>query len=103
MHPVGMEQNQAEKELHRIERELNAKPPAKPPKTGKVSSGDADKPPKHSSLDAVLVGAVLLAAIGLITVLGENLNEKQKVQLSSGSIGGAIGLLVGYGIGRVKP
>jgi len=51
----------------------------------------------------VIVGAVLLAAIGLITVVGENLNAKQKTQLSSGAIGGAVGLLIGYGIGRIKP
>ena len=98
-----MDKTPAEKELDRIERELDSKPPAKPPKAGKLSTGDADKPPKHSSLDAVLVGAVLLAAIGLITVVGESLNAKQKTQLSAGAIGGAMGLLIGYGIGRIKP
>lgn len=98
-----MDKTPAEKELDRIERELDSKPTAKPPKAGKLTAGDADKPSKNSSLDAVLVGAVLLAAIGLITVVGESLNEKQKVQLSAGSIGGAIGLLIGYGIGRIKP
>ena len=102
-HPVRMEKTPAEKELDRIERELDSKPPAKPPKDGKLTAGGAEKPSKHSSLDAVLVGAVLLAAIGLITVLGESLNEKQKTQLSSGAIGGAVGLLIGYGIGRIKP
>lgn len=98
-----MDKSPAEKALERIERELDAKPPAKPPKDGKLTAGGAEKPSKHSSLDAVLVGAVLLAAIGLITVLGERLNERQKIQLSAGSIGGAIGLLIGYGIGRIKP
>ena len=97
-----MEKPPAEKELDRIERELDSKPPANPPKDGKLTAGGAEKPSKHSSLDAVLVGAVLLAAIGLITVLGESLNEKQKTQLSSCAIGGAVGLLIGYGIGRIK-
>lgn len=94
-----MDKTPAEKELDRIERELDSKPP----KAGKLTAGGADKPTKQPHLDAVIVGAVLLAAIGLITVVGESLNAKQKTQLSSGAIGGAVGLLIGYGIGRIKP
>jgi len=92
-----MPESNAEKELHRIEQELNAKaePPASESRVAKINRS-------QPHLDAVLVGAVLLAAIGFITVVGESLSPKQKTQLSSGAIGGAVGLLVGYGIGRIK-
>ena len=51
----------------------------------------------------MIVGAVLLAAIAFITMLGESLSPKQKTQLTAASMGGAAGLLVGYGVGRIKP
>ena len=50
----------------------------------------------------MIVGAVLLSAIALITMLGESLSQKQKTQLTAASMGGAAGLLVGYGVGRIK-
>ena len=51
----------------------------------------------------MIVGAVLLAAIAFITMLGESLSPKQKTQLSAASMSGAADLLVGYGVGRIKP
>ena len=36
-------------------------------------------------------------------MLGEGLSPKQKTQLTAASMGGAAGLLVGYGVGRIKP
>ena len=56
----------------------------------------------HHHLDGVLVGALLLAGIGLTFWVGEKLSIRQKTQLSAGTIGGAAGLLIGYGIGRIK-
>ena len=96
--------SEAEKELERIERELDAKAPGgrAPVKAGDKSS-PADRLSKNNHLDAVIVGAVLLAAIAFITMLGESLSPKQKTQLTAASMGGAAGLLVGYGVGRIKP
>ena len=97
--------SEAEKELSRIERELNAKeqPAGKPPlKQGGWVGSDVEKP-KNQSLDAVVVGALLLLGIGATFLVGENLNPRQKTQLSSGAIGAAVGLLVGYGVGKLRP
>ena len=95
--------SEAEKELERIERELDSNPPAgKPPVKEGGKSGSPDGPSRNNHLDAVIVGAVLLSAIALITMLGESLSQKQKTQLTAASMGGAAGLLVGYGVGRIK-
>jgi hypothetical protein len=99
---VRMERSEAEKELSRIEGELDAQSPIPAPRNGKATTHNADTSTKHDHLDVVIVGAVVLTAIGLITVVGESLSPKQKTQLSAGAIGGACGLLVGYGIGRAK-
>ena len=106
--PGQMATNEAEQVIDRIERELDAKgqPPAKPPKSGSDKGGNGDhegEPPKHHHLDAVVIGAVLLASIGLTFWVGEKLSPRQKTQLSAGTIGGAVGLLIGYGVGRIKP
>ena len=102
-----MATNEAAKEIDRIERELDAKgqPSVQPPKSrsGNDRNGDhGGEPPKHHHLDAVLFGAVLLAGIGLTFWVGEKLSPRQKTQLSAGTIGGAAGLLIGYGVGRIK-
>ena len=102
-----MATNEAAQHINRIERELDAKgqPSVQPPKSrsGNDRNGDhGGEPPKHHHLDAVLVGAVLLAGIGLTFWVGEKLSPRQKTQLSAGTIGGAAGLLIGYGVGRIK-
>ena len=99
--------SEAEKELERIESELDAKAPggklpAKPPSGEIGKSGPPDRPSKSNHLDAVIAGAVMLAAIAFITMLGESLSPKQKTQLTAASMGGAAELLVGYGVGRIK-
>ena len=95
----------AEKELNRIERELDAKAqqPGKPPAKQGGWVGGNDEKPKNQSLDAVVVGALLLLGIGATFLIGENLNKTQKTQLSSGAIGAAVGLLVGYSVGKFRP
>ena len=95
----------AEIELNRIEQELNTKeqPAGKPPVKQGGWVGDNDEKPKNQSLDAVVVGALLLLGIGATFLVGENLNPRQKTQLSSGAIGAAVGLLVGYGVGKLRP
>ena len=102
--PWAMATNEAAQHINRIERELDAKgkPPVQPPKSGSGKGDEAGKRPNHRHLDAVLVGAVLLAGIGLTFWVGEKLSTRQKTQLGAGTIGGAAGLLIGYGIGRIK-
>ena len=100
----------AEKELERIERELDSKAPlGKPPPTkGKLNrgSGESDSPaersPKLSPLNIVIAGALSLAAIAFTIMLSESLSPKQKARLTAASMGGAVGLLIGYGVGRIK-
>ena len=105
-----MDNIDAEQEIKRIERELDAKnpPPGKPPTRQANSGGGGDSkgkrdPKKNRSTDAVLVGVVLLLGIGTMLTLGEKLNKNQKIQLSAGAIGAAAGLAIGYGVGRFRP
>ena len=97
-----MNPTEPEKEINRIERELDAiNPPAgKPPiKRG----GQAVRPEKNKSLDAVLVTAFLLFAISAALAFAGRLSPNQRMQLTAGSIGGAVGLLIGYSVGKVRP
>ena len=100
-----MDQTPAEKELNRIERELDAKeqPPGKPPAKQGGWVGSNDGKPKNHALDAVVVVVLLLLCIGATFLVGENLNPRKKTQLSSGAIGAAIGLLAGYSVGKLRP
>ncbi|KZR85610.1 hypothetical protein [Synechococcus sp. MIT S9508] len=101
-----MEPSSAEREINRIERELDATnpPSGKPPV--KRGVGDPGKPgpaPGNRSLDAVLVTAVLLFVVAAALVFAGQLTKDQRKQLMAGSIGGAVGLLAGYGVGRFSP
>ena len=60
-------------------------------------------PENNKSLDAVLLTALLLFAVSAVLVFAGRLSTNQRMQLSVGSIGGALGLLVGYGVGKVRP
>ena len=55
-----MDKTSAEKELNRIERELDAKeqPPGKPSSKQGGWIGGNDEKPKNQSLDAIVVGAL---------------------------------------------
>ena len=97
-----MDRSPAEQELNRIERELDATNPpgGKPPvKRGGGQSGKSG----NRSLDAVLVTALLLFVVAAVLVFAGQLNKPQRMQLTAGSVGGAVGLLLGYGIGRLRP
>ena len=94
-----MERTSGEEEINRIEQELNAKTPpeGKPPvKRGDDHSG-------NKSMDAVLVTALLLFAVSAAVAFAGQLSPNQRMKLTSGSVGGAVGLLVGYGVGRLRP
>ena len=102
-----MEPSSAEKEINRIERELDAaNPPSGPP--WKAGVGDEGKPGPgrgngNRSLDAVLVTAVLLLVVAAALVFAGQMSQDQRKQLTAGSIGGAVGLLMGYGVGKFRP
>ena len=100
-----MDPSSAEREINRIERELDDKnsPPGKPPARQGQSDGVEEGPAKNQSMDAVLIGVVLLLGIGATFALGERLTKTQKTQLSAGAVGAAAGLAVGYGVGRFRP
>ena len=100
MDPISDEQ-----EINRIERELDAKNPprGKPLVRRGQLAGSGDGSEKNQSMDAVLIGVVLLLGIGATFALGVRLTETQKTQLSAGAVGAAVGLAVGYGVGRFRP
>ena len=97
-----MDRSSAEQELNRIEREIDANDPpgGKPPvKRGGGQNGTSG----NRSLDAVLGKALLLFVVSVVPVFADRLSSTQRVQLTAGSIGGADGLLLGYGVGRWRP
>ena len=107
-----MDRSPAEQELNRIERELDANEPpgGKPPaKRGGGQGGEEQREKSDRgksdtrSLDAVLVTALLLFVVAAALVFAGRLSSTQRMQLTAGSIGGAVGLLLGYGVGRLRP
>ena len=58
---------------------------------------------KNQSMDAVMIGVVMLLGISATVALGERLNSSQKTQLGAGAVGAAAGLAIGYGVGRFRP
>ena len=103
-----MESSSPEKEINRIERKLDAiNPPGGPPPVkrggdGSGRGGQAGKP-SNKSLDAVLVTVLLLFVVSAALVFAGRLTENQRMQLTAGSVGAAVGLLIGYGVGRLRP
>ena len=101
-----MEKSKAHEEINRIERELDAKspPPGKPPAKQRGSgSNDKSDAGKNQSMDAVMIGVVMLLGIATTFALEERLNSTQKTQLGAGAVGAAAGLSIGYGVGRFRP
>tara|TARA_Y100000589_G_scaffold54752_1_gene45411 strand:- start:18 stop:326 length:309 start_codon:yes stop_codon:yes gene_type:complete len=102
-----MDRSPAEQELNGIERELDANEPpgGKPPaKRGGGQGGEEHRGKSDNrSLDAVLVTALLLFVVAAALVFAGLLSSTQRMQLTAGSVGGAVGLLLGYGVGRLRP
>ena len=97
-----MDRSTAEQELNRIERELDANDPSggKPPvKRGGGQNGTSG----NRSLDAVLVTALFRFVVSAVPVFADRLSSTRCMQLTAGSIGGAVGLLLGYGVRRLRP
>ena len=102
-----MDGSPAGQELNRIQHELDANNPpgGKPPgkrRGGKDVGGKSGKS-GNSSLDAVLVIALLLFVVSAALAFAGQLNTTERMQLTAGSVGGAVGLLIGYGVGRLRP
>ena len=102
-----MDRSPAEQELNRIERELDANEPpgGKPPvkRGGCEGGGGQREKPGNRSLDAVLVTALMLFVVAAALVFAGRLSPTQRMQMTAGSVGGAVGLLLGYGVGRLRP
>ena len=102
-----MERSPAEQEINRIERELDANEPpgGKPPVKRGGGQGGEEQSGKlgNRSLDAVLVTALLLFVVAAALVFAGRFSSTQRMQLTAGSVGGAVGLLLGYSVGRLRP
>jgi len=102
-----MDRIPAEQEINRIERELdeNNPPGGKPPvkRGGDQGGGGQTGKSSNRSLDAVLVTALLLFVVAAALVFAGRLSPTQRMQLTAASVGGAVGLLLGYGVGRLRP
>ena len=98
-----MNPNEAQQEIDRIERELDAaNQPSRrdaPVKRGGGQAGNAG----NRSLDAVMVGAVLLIGIAGVSVAAESMIRDQRIKLTAGAVGSAVGLFVDYGVGKLRP
>ena len=78
-------------EINMIERELDQQ------------QGKLKKPPrKHQSLDGVVATFGLLVAVAITIVFCVCLSVTQRSALTVGVLGGAAGLLVGYGVRRIR-
>lgn len=93
----SMTDSDAQKELERIERELNSKA-APTKKESRLVQVNRNQP----YLDVVLMGVVAMLGIAFLLPLAKNLKDKDIDSISAGALGGAIALAVGYGIGRSK-
>ena len=102
-----MDRSPAEQELNRIERELDANDPSggKPPvKRGGGQGGEGQTGTSGKrSLETVLVTALLLFVVAAALVFAGQLSKTQRMHLTAGSIGGAVSLLLGYGVERLRP
>ena len=93
----SMTDSDAQKELERIERELNSK--AAPTKNeNRMAKVNRNQP----YLNAVLMGVVAMLGIAFLLPLAKNLDDEDIDSISAGALGSAIALAVGYGIGRAK-
>ena len=93
----------AEQQINRIERELDAKAPpaAKPAKRKQDAPAKGGESSKF--LHVILVSAVLLIGVSTAFFAADRMSRDQRIQWTAGSIREAIGLLVGYGVGRLRP
>ena len=90
--------NHPKKDIQQLQHEMDAaRADAK-----KACNGEVAHKPKNQRLDAVLTGSGMLVVLGLAMGFASQLNKQQVTVLTSGSIGAASGLLLGYAVGRRK-
>ena len=94
----SVDRSPAAQELNRIERELDANPPPGGKPVAKRGGGQAGKL-SNRFLDAVLATAVLLFVVAAALVFTGRLKDNERMLLTAGSAGGAVGLLLGHGVG----
>ena len=93
-----LEMNHPKKDIQQLQHEMDtARADVK-----KVCNGEVAQQSKNQSLDAVLTGAGMLIVLGLAMGFASQLNKQQVTILTSGSIGVASGLVLGYAVGRRK-
>ena len=95
----------AEKEIDRLEREINAKAAggggqgrSGPPRT----TGGNSTPGRPRGGDTPLALVGILIAVAVLLPAAGRLTYDQRLALSAGAAGGAIGVAVGYVLGRRK-
>ncbi len=90
--------NHPKKDIQQLQQEMDkARADVK-----KECNGEITQQTKNQSLDAVLTGAGMLVILGLAIGFASQLKKHQVTVLTSGSIGAASGLLIGYAVGRRK-
>ena len=95
----------AEKEIDRLEREINAKAAGN---GGQGNSGPpsgprgSSEPSKSGGRDTPLAVVGILIAVAVLLPAAGRLNDEQRLALSSGAAGAAVGVTVGYSLGRRK-
>mgnify|MGYP001186587203 FL=1 len=98
----------AEKEIDRLEREINQASGhgGGTDKPGSLLSGGDGQPPKmrggrRGNTVLVLVSALLF--LGLVLPIAKRMGQCHIDALSNAAVGAAIGLTVGFGLGRLRP
>ena len=94
-----------EKEIDRLEREINAKAGSdgQQGKSGPPSSpGGSSQPSRPGGRDTPLALVGILIAVAVLLPAAGSLNDDQRLALSFGAAGAAVGVAVGYALGRRK-
>lgn len=93
----------AEKELERLEREINGDKDPAPTGKGRLLLKATRESKPRNSFDLILALAAALAIIGAGVNTVRQMPDQQARSLRDGLIGGAAGVLVGYAVGRFRP
>ena len=97
----------AEKEIERLEREINAKAAGSSGSSGSggsgpPTSGNRGKPDKKGGGENVLLVIGLLVFFSVVLPIAGKLKPEQVTALSAGAMGGAAGTALGFVLGRSR-